>query len=239
MSHLLRLLILLSACDPQSPDLVPRVEHPLPAPTVSSSASAARMAEHFADSVKIKEAVIAGDLSGIRAPARRLLEPADASPEAWRPFITANAEFARAALAAKRLPGAAQAAAGLARTCGDCHAAMGAGPVFDLPHDTPAPAAHDVHKHMQRHQWAADRMWDALVSRSEYAWMVGAITLTDAPMERDDINVDVELPDDLFDLGGEVHALGALAVETAGWNARADVYGKILITCAGCHQGGC
>ena len=92
---------------------------------------------------------------------------------------------------------------------------------------------------MHRHQWAADRMWEALIDRSEYAWMAGAAALVEAPMNRDDLTRDVELPDDVLGLGRKLHEVGALAGTTVGWRARAGLYGEFLATCAGCHQGGC
>jgi cytochrome c553 len=245
VSHFLRLLIILAACnmEPSDPVRAPSPHAPVTTPITAVSEQphdrSVRMAGHFHDSVRLKDAVIAGELPEVHASARRLVERTDPYPDRWRPFVTSNVAFARAALAAKDLRVAALAAAGLARTCGDCHANLGAGPNFDPPHDVPGSAPHDRVQHMQRHQWAADRMWEALISRSEYAWMAGAVMLTDAPLHRDDLTQDVELPDEVLKLNDQVHALGVTASTTVAWDARAEVYGQFLTTCATCHKGGC
>lgn len=242
------LLLSLLACTPRTPESAPTdrvlaVERGAAAPTATAPQTvpqrSARMADHYRDAVQIKDAVIDGDLREVRAPARRLMDDADHYPEAWLPYVAANANYAAVLLAARDRHAAGVAAAGLARTCGDCHAALGVGPAFEPPHDVPASSPHDVLRHMHRHQWAADRMWEALIDRSEYAWMAGAAALVDAPLPRVDLTRDVELPDDVLELGGKIHEIGALAGSTVGWSARAGLYGEFLATCAGCHQGGC
>lgn len=238
----LRLLLVLVACapDPSPPprDIAP-VAAPAPVEVDELPPVDPRMAEHYRDAVAIKEAVISGELHDARAPARRLQASVDAYPATWRPFVAANSANAAVMLTAKDRRVAGAAAAGLARTCGDCHAAMGVGPSFPAPHDMPASAAHDPRQHMQRHQWAADRMWEALIDRSEYAWMAGAAAMAVPPMAQADITRDVELTDDVAALGERVHELGAQAATTVGWDARAGLYGEFLATCAGCHKGGC
>jgi len=239
-------LLLIVACTPPTPEHEPApqaraiaVEHEAATPNATASVTGIRMADHYRDAVQIKNAVINGDLREVRAPARRLMDDAGHHPETWLPYLSANANYAAVLLAAKNRHAAGVAAAGLARTCGDCHAALAVGPAFEPPHDIPTSAGHDVLRHMHRHQWAADRMWEALIDRSEYAWMAGAAALVDAPLPRADLTQNVELPDEVLQLGDKIHEIGALAGSTAGWNARAGLYGEFLATCAGCHQGGC
>jgi mono/diheme cytochrome c family protein len=88
------------------------------------------MSGHFAASLEIKDAVILGDLVGVRAPALRLDEGSDSFPTAWRPYVTVNRQLAAAARDAADLQGAARVAAELANTCGECHVATGHGPRF-------------------------------------------------------------------------------------------------------------
>jgi cytochrome c553 len=239
-------LLLLVACTPLAPENEPApraeavvVAHEAAPPTATPSRTGVEMADHYRDAVQIKNAVIDGDLRAVQAPARRLVDDAGHYPEPWRPYVAMNANYAAALLAARDRHAAGVAAAGLARTCGDCHGALGVGPAFEPPHDLPTASPHDVLRHMHRHQWAADRMWEALIDRSEYAWMAGAAALVDAPLPRADLTQDVELPEDVLELGGKIHKIGALAGSTVGWDARAGLYGEFLATCAGCHQGGC
>jgi hypothetical protein len=214
--------LVLAGCSATSDPL----PEPMPVPLQSRISrdpprgTAARMDRHFTDSILIKNAVIAGELEDMRMPARRLRDDEGHHPTTWRPFIAANrAPRGRAPRHEdRRVAGAA--AAGLARTCGDCHAAMGVGPRFDPPHDMPA-AADDPRQRMQRHQWAADRMWEAIIDRSEYAWMAGVAALAVAPLDRADLTRDVELTEDVLRLNERVHELGALAGTSPSAGTRA------------------
>lgn len=190
------------------------------------------MTAHYQDGVEIKDAVIAGDLDRVRAPARRLREVSGPIPASWRPFMIKEGELATRILSARNLRTAATNAAALTDNCGECHEALGGGPRIDPAASPPAAAPRQLGQHMLRHQWAADRMWDALVAHNDDAWTAGADLLVDAPLFRDS---KVELPEDLVKLGNQVHDLGARARATPTWPARAQLYGEFLATCATCH----
>ncbi len=85
---------------------------------------------------------------------------------------------AQLALAAVDLKAAAVAVADMAQACGGCHLAL-SGPNFSG--SSPAGEESSVVADMERHRWAADRMWEGLVGPSETAWLAGAATLEDAP----------------------------------------------------------
>lgn len=233
------LLLLATACTGQSFELGresvagvapgPRISHD-PAP-----GTAVWMARHFADVLEIQRAVIAGDLLGVRAPARRLVERTDPYPESWRPFVAGNLRLAESALTARSLADAAQAAAGLANNCGECHEAVGLGPGLGAA-APPSADASDAPLHMLRHQWAAERMSDALVSHGDAAWRAGAEALTDAPLRPTILPTDVNHPAAFDALAEQVHELGARARTAASWSDRAVVYGELLTTCAACHR---
>lgn len=233
-------LLLAGACPSQSFELRREVvaDAPTSGPRISHdppSGTASRMTHHFTDSLDVQRAVIAGDLQRLRAPARRLAERSDPFPESWRPFMTSNVRFAESALAAASLDEAARAAADLANNCGECHAAVGLGPdrlAVALPASDPAGTPS-----MLRHQWAADRMWDALISHSDAAWSAGADVLSAAPLRPEALPSDVVLPEVLEDLAGRVHELGARAQRSATWSERTALYGDLLATCASCHRG--
>jgi len=232
-------LLLAAACTPQSFELTreqvagvadgPRISHDPPPGT------AGRMAHHFADVRAIEEAVIAGDLYGVRSPARRLVERTDPYPESWRPYMAGNLRLAEAALAARNLEDAARAAAGLVDNCGECHAAVGLGPALVAaglpPSDPEAPST------MLRHQWAADRLRDALLTRGDPAWRAGAEALAGAPLRASALPAEVNDPAQFDALATRVHELGGRARTSAAWPARADIYGELLTTCAACHRG--
>lgn len=231
--------VLLTSCIPAEESPAPAQVAPAVAPEVVPPGTAEHMRTHYRDALEIKEAVIAGDLPGVREPARRLREVPGPSPASWRPYIDKEAELATRTLSARNLATAAKMAGGLANSCGACHEALGGGPRFDPPAAAPVPIAHQAREHMLRHQWAADRMWDALVSRNDDIWASGADLLADAPLQRDDLTADVELPEELLLLGDRVHGIGAQARTTTAWPARAELYGEFIATCAACHLGGC
>ncbi|MFZ6183850.1 hypothetical protein [Nannocystis pusilla] len=219
--------------DDEAPDAASQVTAP--------PGTATAMVDHFHDSLRIKNAVIAGDLAEVPPAARRLAEQLvpERFPAAWRDHLGPTTRMAATAGAARELPEAAAAAAGLASACGDCHAAIGKGPEFPAPGVPPVGESHDTRAHMARHQWAADRMWEALVSRSEPAWSAGATALVNAPLNSEDLTRDVELPQEALDLGVRVHDLAARATRVTDWPARTAIYGEFLASCAGCHTGGC
>lgn len=233
-------LLFVPACTAQSFELTregatgaepgPRMSHDPP------SGTSQRMARHFADVREIQQAVIAGDLVSIRTPARRLVERTDPHPESWGPFVAVNRKLADATLAARSLEDAARAAAGLMNNCGECHAAVGLGP--DLVTATmPSADARDAPRSMLRHQWAAERMGDALVARSAAAWRAGAEVLADAPLLPSALPTDVNYPAEFDALVARVHELGARAPATVAWSDRVALYGDLLATCAVCHHG--
>jgi len=233
-------LLLATACMSQSFELKregvtgaqpgPRMSHDPP------SGTAGRMAHHFADVLEIQRAVIAGELASVRAPARRLVERTDPHPESWRPFVAVNTRLAESTLAARSLEDAARTAAALANNCGECHTAVGLGPDL-VAAAMPSADARDAPQAMLRHQWAAERMGDALVAHSEAAWRVGAEALADAPLLPAVLPTDVNHPAAFDALAARVHDLGARASTTVAWSDRAALYGDLLATCAECHRG--
>lgn len=207
----------------------PRMSHDPPTGT------AERMAHHYADVLEIQQAVIAGDLASVRPPARRLVERTDPHPESWRPFVAVNVRIAESTLAARSLEDAARAVAGLANNCGECHTAVGLGP--DLVATAMPSADARAPQSMLRHQWAAERMGDALVAHSDALWRAGAEALAEAPLLPSALPTDVNNPAELDALAARVHHLGAQASTTVAWPGRAALYGDLLATCAACHHG--
>lgn len=240
------LVLVLGACSCSPPEPPSRADADVSAiaaelPSRTSSPTAAKMTEHMRDAGSIKEAVIAGDLDDARAAARRLSEQlvADELPEAQRPRAREAVRLAEVALSTDDLAVAASAVAGLGLVCGECHAAVLGGPKDLAIGGVPTPAEHDPKAQMARHQWAADRMWLALVSRTDDTWQTAAQALADAPLDIKDITADVELTEDVLGLPDRVHELGRRARTTGSWDARATIYGEVLASCAACHRGGC
>jgi mono/diheme cytochrome c family protein len=190
---------------------------------------AAHMQEHFTQVSTIQDAVIRGDLEAVAEPAEWLARhrPVDSLPAGWEPYVADMSLAAQRALEASTIEDAAAAAAAMGLACGACHQATETGPKFTLGAEVNT--ARGVGAHMQRHRWAADRMWEGLVGPSDTSWAWGAASMREAALRPQG------QPEQIEDLAKQVHQLGAQAEEAIEPEARATVYGELLGTCADCH----
>jgi cytochrome c553 len=197
------------------------------------------MVEHFARARSLREAVIAGELEDLRAPATWLKGEIDAAsfPAPWREHVAQVQAAAGVLVTTESIEAAAAEVAAMAGACGACHASLQAGPRLTIP---PLPeAVPGTNAHMIRHQWAAERMWEGLVIPSDEAWMLGAAALAEAPLAVEHLTENVELPEEVLAMGERVHALGATGKDARDRAARARIYGEFIAACATCHKGGC
>ncbi len=196
---------------------------------------AEHMKDHFARVAAIKEALILNKVDEAHGPATWLAEHTapEHMPAGWLPHV-ADFQLVASELAEETdLRRATAAAAELARACGACHAALHAKPTFQVP---PVPAAEGDHKvYMQRHKWAADRLWEGLVTPSADAWNTGAATLADSPVHFADLSSYGDRAPKIVELGKHVHELAGRAAAAAEPEAQAAVMGEFLATCATCH----
>jgi mono/diheme cytochrome c family protein len=194
------------------------------------------MTEHFIIATWSRDAVINGRLDLLREPMAALAayDYATVAPGGWMRFVAKMQHAADLTARAANLDGAATGVATMARTCGECHAATGRGPAFASDHrDGRAPSADTFGARMQRHMWAADRLWEGLTGPSDSAWEAGASALARAPFTAP--STDPPLPADYVRALDEVRELGDRAVASTTLAERADVYGLFLASCAGCH----
>ena len=195
----------------------------------------ARMKEHTIHGVTMRDAVARGDLEAAKVAARALADlpiEGDLDP-ARRQKLDAMSTAAQRALSAKDLYEGSRAVAAVAQTCGGCHVAFG-GPrvsVADASSGEPA-----VGPHMERHQWAAARLWEGLAGPSDEAWKKGARVLTDAPLEPERLTPGKSPVPAVGRLATSVHDLGRKAASLDETAARVELYGELLDTCASCHQ---
>jgi hypothetical protein len=195
---------------------------------------AAHMEDHFTQANVVRDAVIAGDLDRLRAPARWLAahELTDTLPENWKPHVAAMQRAAGLAVAAETIGAAAAAAGSMASACGECHAELG-GPKFTGT--SPEGQESSVVADMKRHLWAADRMWEGLIGPSDTAWQAGVAALADAPLAPEAMADDKTPPKKVFDLAAQAHEIGAKGGTETDRGKRGELYGRYLGTCAACH----
>ncbi len=193
------------------------------------------MHEHLTAITTIKDAVIRGDLKATREPARWLAghQAPDNVPEQWSGSIEAMRTAARTAVEAQDLEAAAGAAAAMASACADCHRANNISGQFSR-HTEPGDED-GLASHMQRHQWAADRMWEGLIGPSNEAWNQGIDLLLEAPLSTHELSDDDSDYGRTRNLSRRVHQLAAHGMMEQDPNRRAGIYADFLAACAACH----
>jgi len=238
---LILLLVLLPlACDsdeerqpePTDPASTPESATGGPERTPEEEAVGGLMRGHFAKAYEARVAIIAADFDAAKAAMRELTrqEGEEGLPEELRPRLVPMREAARKFEDASTLVDAGLALANTLVHCGSCHAVAEKGPRFAVP---PIPEGDTPKAHMQRHNWASDRMWEGLVTGAAEPFASAAEVLReDALFDHSDDGY----PERIRALSRHVHAVGQSASEAETSEARAEVYGRFLATCAGCHR---
>lgn len=201
-----------------------------PAPTPAPSDTGETMREHFDAVDAVKAALIEGDLAGAQTEVARIVDrPASADLAHWKDHVDRLREAGRQVQAAADVEAASMAAARLGAACGSCHAALGHRPELK---QAPEPAADEtIAARMQRHQWAADRLWEGLVAPSDELWRAGAAAIADAELIPEGSEVAA-----LHELATRARALGKRAIAARDQGERAEIFGALLSSCGDCHR---
>lgn len=242
LSHGVATLFLVVGCRTNEKPSVPFPELDTPAPAgptlLQSPLEApveARMRHHATLGLAMRDAVARGDLAAAARAADLLVElpPARGFSSPPGEKLDAMILAAQNVRDAPDAQDAARAVAAVAATCGACHAAAGGRRAAwpDAPLDEP-----DVSSHMVRHQWAVARLWDGLAAPSDAAWKRGAQVLADAPIPAERLTPGQSPVPAIGTLARQVRDLGRSAVTLDAVPARVVLYGKVLGTCASCHE---
>lgn len=214
----------------------PTPERQAPTPERATPTVAEHMKDHFTQAIRALDAIIRGDLGGIKEPAGWLADHklSEGLPDAWKPHVADLQNAARLALQANDIAVAADAMGAMGAACGRCHTALGA--TLEFSGMSPEGKESSVLDLMLRHQWAADRMWEGLVGPSELAWTAGVAALQDAPLHPEMLANNKSPPQAVVDLAKKVHALALPGKMTKDQAVRAKLYGEYVATCAACHS---
>ncbi|MFO0548105.1 MAG: hypothetical protein U0271_06940 [Polyangiaceae bacterium] len=196
------------------------------------SAGARLMRQHFAQTTQIQDAVIWGEIEKASRPAGSLadVEGVETLPPKWQESVTQLKDSSRRIRESSDLQEVAAATADIGRACGNCHGKAG-GPKI-VVNDPPTVDAKSVASRMQRHKWAAARLWEGLYGPSDAAWKAGASALELDPF-----------PEEVLNKGG-VHGRSAASnfrdvaktlSKAKTSDARGSAYASLLSTCAPCH----
>jgi mono/diheme cytochrome c family protein len=195
----------------------------------------ARMKRHEKHGDAMRDAVASGDLDEAKREAKILAELRIEGPTdlAWKERLDAmNAAAARIA-SSRDVTEASRDVALVARTCGDCHTMLGRPRPSVGQLTRQASAARPV---MKRHQWAAAQLWDGLIIPSDDAWKAGAHVLSESPLAPEVLTPGQTPVPKIGALTQSVHDLGRRAETLEQVDARVELYGEALATCAECHQ---
>ena len=206
---------------------------PVPVPPTDVRVKTA-MANHYDAIREIQLGVVHGLLDHAREEAAWL--GANLSAPGFEDRATELAAVrveANALAVSKDLASAALHAARLGGTCGACHVAALATTTFAYE---PLPTAMTtLPERMQRHRWAAARLWEGVVGPSSELWRSGAQTLASAPLIADPRLAKIPRAAEVKGLAQKVQRLARTAVGTTDPERRVAVYGELLATCSACH----
>jgi cytochrome c553 len=199
--------------------------------------AAEHMHDHLTYITTIKAFIIMGRLEGTRQPANWLAthETLPDLPTSYEPFVDFMRSSARQVEKSEDLETAATAVSLMAQNCGNCHRASHVDVEFG--YDTLPAQWSDSETHMQRHQWAMDRLWEGLIGPSDAAWTRGTTMLAEEPLHAAELSASATAGEAhmLEDIAREVHELGEAGVGLTGLSDRSQLYGRILGLCADCH----
>lgn len=175
----------------------------------------AGMAGHFHNAALLMMAVAVNDKGGAKNLAK------DLATDKAAPIPLRDAAKRVVGKVGNREKGAA-AVAQLARACANCHIAGSRGPV---PHDTAEVPGEDP---TERHIMAAMFAWIGLVTPLEQPYLLGLDELLPP--------VFIESDDDVQQAADELRGWVEEARAATSWADRTELFGKVLATCAECHD---
>ncbi len=183
-----------------------------------------------------RDALIVGDLDGAASPLAQFAshDIAEALPELWVPYYELMQDYAGEISEERDVVVLAEGLSMLAGMCGDCHEANAGGPLITTVGVPPLDGSFT--SRMQRHAWAADRMWEGLVTPDEERWLGGAAAMLEDPMRPEDLEGHVPWPDEMEVFESYLYDLGEDGIHAANSGTRSEVYGQFLATCASCHS---
>jgi len=200
----------------------------------SDPARATFMQAHFSQAIVLHDAVARGDLVAARTQAALLADHRPAVPfptgaQAYFGLMTYDAGRVRAAMTIEH---AAQAAASLLSRCGQCHLAMHVRGAVAATRDSEVGG---LVGQMLAHQRATDMLLEGLIGPSTATWDAGARGFATLGISAE------AMPS--RQLAAKARIANARSSQLAADAARAErppdrarAYGRILATCASCHQ---
>ena len=192
-----------------------------------------RMHTRFEAATRIEHAIAFSDLERARTEAGHIagLDVSNAALT-WRPYFESVRGAAEQVEASRSLGEAARLTAMLGQRCANCHIAIAAR--VEFPAEPRPSVGRKLASEMNGHQWAAAQMWWGLIGPSDEHWTAGARALTTVPLTTVAQSVTPSSELDVDDVA-RVRLYANRAMTMSDPNARTDLFGTLLTTCAHCH----
>ena len=195
----------------------------------------AAMEQHYTTAILAHDALIQGDVEAFRSQLTQLdaLELPANAPDSWKSFDVQLHAAASQANEVTDLATAANAMASVALACGSCHQGTDSGPVYPVP--PVVEQGQPLKDAMGMHEWATQMLWNGVTGPSDYAWERGSEDLAATQIFGNGKSID-KPGNALLEREAALRALGEEAKSTTALATRAEVYGRMLVTCGACHQ---
>jgi mono/diheme cytochrome c family protein len=196
-----------------------------------------QMITHFDLALDAREHAIRGDVAAFRSAASDLdaLEPARDLPAEVILQLGPMRWEAREGARARTTAEATRAAAEIARTCGDCHAANDV-PLGERFTVGGPPPAGSPGRHMAGLAWASRLLWDGLIGPSDLMWFTGAEGLVELGALPEGLQTAVP-PSRVEAASERLRDLGRTATTLHDTQARVETLAEVWEECASCHAG--
>lgn len=224
---LLVILILTSGC----PDRA--IEPNVPIARTDPRFLHREMQAHFDSAHDLQRAITDGRLSDMRDVARNL---ATMNPELGQAGDPNRVQLVALAVshAASVTEGAAQMGR-LGRACSSCHEAEATRVELRFPAAPPAPPdGPTLTAQMDRHRWAAERLWDGVIVPADQPWFDGASVMATTALDLT-TTINGKPNEEVFELASGLRRLALDARDVHDPDARSALYSAMLVTCASCH----
>lgn len=193
---------------------------------------AAYMRAHFNQVLQMHDAIARGNLADARAQASSVAQATfnTPMPPGSRAFEGTLTQAARDIAAATSIDVAAQAAAKMLGTCGQCHK------VNNVRATVPPATAADVGGvvgHMLLHQRGLDDLLEGIVGPSESQWVEGVRVFASPKIDKDLVPRRMRTTMDHGET--DLAVLAGHAAQAQRTHDREEMYGRFLATCGSCH----
>lgn len=193
----------------------------------------ALMEGHYVTAMSANNAVVRGDMEEFRYHLERLSLHTlpEGTPASWYPYDQQLRQAAAAGAAAMDTVPAAIAVGEIAEACGQCHLGHGLELIYTVQ---VVPEGSGLEVVMHSHEWAMERMWEGVVDPNADGWETGAAQLRVSEMVAN-LPQPLQTSDEMRMRETLVRELAAEALGTTNHSARTQLYGRMLMSCSGCH----